>query len=109
MEISPEVAFFVGLAATVLAAIFRLLGARWGITLSKFWMTIIVAIFSMVIAVVANLPELPVYQDPLQYLGAWASLLSVYIGMATAIYNLLLSQLMDKLNLTVERFAASRR
>lgn len=106
MEVSPEVSLYVSIAAVLLGAVIRLLSARFGVVLSKFWMTIIVAVVSMVIAVIAQLPELPVFEDPLQYIGAWASLLSVYIGMATAIYNLLLSAVLDKLNLTVERFSA---
>lgn len=104
MELLPEQIFIVGLVASALGVIIRLLSAKFGTELSKFWMTIIVAVVAVVLAVVFNLPTLPEYVDPFQYIGAWIGILSGYLGMATAIYNLILSKILDKLNLTVERF-----
>ena len=104
MELTPEQVFLVGLFASILSAVLRFIAARTGKEIGKGWMTVVVAVVSMVLAIIFNLPQLPVYTDPLQYIGEWATLLSAYIGAATAIYNILLAQVLDKLDITVERF-----
>ena len=108
MEVTPEQVFLVGLVASGLAAIIRLLAAKAGFTLSKAWMSVLAAAVSVILAVLFNLPQLPEYIDPLQYLGEWISLASAYLGMATAIYNLVIDKLLEATNLTVERFLKSR-
>jgi nitrate/nitrite transporter NarK len=107
MELSPDQIFLVGIVASVLAVVLRLLVAKLGGTeISKFWMTIIVSAISVVLAVLFNLPELPAYVDPLQYASAWLAILAGYLGAATAIYNLLLSKILDKLDWTPESLGA---
>jgi hypothetical protein len=108
MELSPEQILLIGIVASLLSAAFRLLVAKFGGTeISKFWMTIIVAVVSVVLAVLfGGLPELPAYLDPLQYASAWLLLLSGYVGSATIMYNLLLDKILDKANLGVERLAS---
>lgn len=102
--LSPEQIIIVGLVASALGVVVRLLSAKLGVEIGKFWMTIIVAVIALIMAVVFKLPELPEYIDPLQYVGAWVAIVSGYLGMATAIYNLVLDKVLDSLNLNVERF-----
>jgi len=104
MELSPEQMVIVGLVASALSVIVKFLAAKAGIELSKFWMTIVVGVVSVVLAVVFNLPQLPAYVDPLQYVGAWLVILSAYVGSATIIYNLILDKVLDALDLTASRF-----
>ena len=104
MELSPEQLLIIGFVITVLSAGLKLLSAKFGVALSKFWMTIVVAVVSVILAVVFNLPLLPEYIDPLQYIGAWFALLSGYVGAAMIIYNLILDKVLDKLDLTADRF-----
>ena len=105
MELSPEQIFIVGAIASVIGVIVKLLTAKIsGFSISKFWMTIIVSVVSFVLAVVFNLPALPEYLDPIQYVAAWLALISGYLGSATLIYNLLLDKILDKLEFTASRF-----
>jgi nitrate/nitrite transporter NarK len=108
MELSPDQILLIGIVASVLSAVLRLLVAKFGSTeISKFWMTIIVSVVSLILAVLfAGFPELPAYVDPFQYAMAWLAILSGYVGAATLIYNLLLDKVLDKVGLQVERLAA---
>jgi len=104
MELSPEQIFIVGLVASLLGTALRLVAAKFGVEIEKGWMTVIVAGVALLLAVLFNLPQLPVYTDPLSYLGAWSALIASYLGAATAIYNIILDKVLDKLSLNIERF-----
>jgi uncharacterized membrane protein YdcZ (DUF606 family) len=104
MEMSPEQIIIVGLIASLLSVVVKLVSAKLGKQLSKFWMTIVVGVISLILAVVFNLPQLPEYIDPLSYLASWLALLSGYVGAATIVYNLLIDKILDAANLTAERF-----
>ena len=96
MELTPEQVVIVGLVASGLAALFRLAVSKWGgQAISKAWMTVIVAGLSMGLTVAFNVPELPAYTSPLEYIGEWATLVSAYVGAATVIYNIVLSKVLD--------------
>ena len=107
---SPELQLIIiGIVASLLAAGLRFLAARFtGVVLEKGWMTIVAGAASLILAVIFQPPQLPIYVDPLQYIGEWLVLLSAYVGAATAIYNILLAKLLEKLNLTAERFLVGR-
>lgn len=105
---SPELQLLiVGVLASLLAAGFRLGAAKFGLSLSKGWMTIVAGVASLILAVIFQPPQLPTYVDPLQYVGEWLVILSAYVGSATALYNILLAKLLEKLNLTPERFMSA--
>lgn len=106
--LSPEQILIIGLVASLLGAVLRFAANRFGFMPGKAAMTVVVAVVSLGLAVVFNLPALPIYVDPLQYLGEWLVILSGYVGMATAIYNLILDKIFDKLNLTQARFFKPR-
>lgn len=105
MELTAEIIMIVGFVASILSAGIKLLSAKFGVELTKFWMTVIVAAVSIVLAVLFNLPALPVYgDDPMLYVTSWLTLISGYVGFATLIYNLILDKVLDKLKLTSARF-----
>ena len=108
MELTPEQIWIIGIVASLLAALLRLLVAKFGnFEISKFWMTIIVAVVAFVLAVVfGGLPALPPYLDPFQYVLAWATILTGYLGAATAIYNLILDKVLNAVGLDAEKLAA---
>jgi len=96
MELSPEQIYMVGLFAAILAALIRYIVKKVnGPKLSKLWMSIIAAACALGIAVVFKLPEVPAYQDPLQLVGAWLTIITGYVGAATVIYNLILDKLLE--------------
>ena len=61
-------------------------------------------VFSIALAVVWQLPKLPVVTDPLEFLLELLQVIGGVVGFATLIYNLLLEKLLDGLGLTVARF-----
>jgi len=104
MELTAQQIMLIGFIASLLSVGVKLFSAKFGIELSKAWMTAIVAVISIVLAVLFNLPALPVYTDPMQYAAEWIALASGYVGFATIIYNILIDKVLDKLKLTSERF-----
>ena len=104
MELTVEQIFLVGLVASGISAVIRLLSAKFGVELSKAVMTVIVSVVAFILAVLFNLPALPIYVEPIQFVLEWVTLISAYLGMATLIYNLILDKVLDKVNLTTERF-----
>lgn len=104
MELTPEQVMIVGFVASVLSVIVKLISAKLGVNLSKAWMTVIVGGVSLVLAVLFNLPAIPAYSDPLQYLAEWLTILSGYVGFATIIYNIVIDKVLDKMKFTSERF-----
>ena len=104
MELTPDQLLIIGLLASALTVVVKFIAANFGYSPGKATLTIVVAVFSSVLAVLFNVPQLPIYIDPLQYLGEWLALLSIYGGVATLIYNLIIDKVLDKANLTSERF-----
>jgi uncharacterized membrane protein YeaQ/YmgE (transglycosylase-associated protein family) len=97
MELTADQIFLVGLVASGLDILVRYIASKMGKEIHKGWMTAIVAGLSLVLTVIFNAPELPVYTEPLQYLGEWSTLIAAYVGAATAIYNIILSKVLEKL------------
>ena len=108
MELSPEQILIVGFVASILGVILRLIFAKvGGVELGKGWMSVIVSVVALILAVLFNIPQLPVYTEPLPYVAAWLALISGYLGAATLIYNLLLDKVLDKFDgLQVEKLAS---
>ena len=104
MELTPDQLLVISLLASVLTVVVKFVAANFGYNPGKATLTIVVSVISGLLAVLFNIPQLPVYLSPLQYVGEWLALLSVYVGVATLIYNLLIDKVLDKVNLTAERF-----
>lgn len=95
MELTPEQLILISVVATVLTAALKLLANWQGYKPSKAVLTSVLSVLSIVLAVLFDVPELPVYDNLLQYLGDWISTISPYIGVATLVYNYLLDKLVD--------------
>ena len=108
MVLSPEQLLIVSLVASTLTVLFRFFASYFGFQPGKATLTVVVAVVSFMLAVVFNLPELPVYIDPLQYLAEVIAIVSAYVGMATLIYNVVFDKVLDALNWTAERFYRPR-
>jgi len=104
MELTVVQIAIIGLVAVVLIQIIKLLAAKLGVVLSKFWVSVVAMVFSIALAVVWQLPKLPVVTDPLEFLLELLQVIGGVVGFATLIYNLLLEKLLDGLGLTVARF-----
>ena len=104
MELTVVQIAIIGLVAVVLIQIIKLLAAKLGVVLSKFWVSVVAMVFSIALAVVWQLPKLPVVTDPLEFLLELLQVVGGVVGFATLIYNLLLEKLLDGLGLTVARF-----
>jgi hypothetical protein len=95
MDLTPDQLVIIGLLASGLGALLKLLANWQGYKPTKAVLTTVVGVLSVVLAVVFNIPQLPVYTDLLPYIGEWLSLLSAYVGAATLIYNYLIDKLVD--------------
>jgi len=104
MELTVVQIAIIGLVAVVLIQVIKLLAAKLGVVLSKFWVSVVAMVFSIALAVVWQLPKLPVVTDPLEFLLELLQVIGGVVGFATLIYNLLLEKLLDGLGLTVARF-----
>jgi hypothetical protein len=104
MELTELQVYLVGLLASGLAVVLRFVTAKLGLELGKSAMTVIVGLLSFGLAVAFNPPALPPYLNLVQYVGAWALLITPYVGAATLIYNIILDKILGRLNLTTERF-----
>ena len=104
MELTVVQIAIIGLVAVVLIQVIKLLAAKLGVVLNKFWVSVVAMIFSIALAVVWQLPKLPVVTDPLEFLLELLQVVGGVVGFATLIYNLLLEKLLDGLGLTVARF-----
>ena len=104
MELTVVQIAIIGLVAVVLIQVIKLLAAKLGVVLSKFWVSVVAMVFSIALAVVWQLPKLPVVSDPLEFLLELLQVVGGVVGFATLIYNLLLEKLLDGLGLTVARF-----
>lgn len=95
MDLTPDQLVIIGLLASGLGALLKLLANWKGYSPSKAVLTTAVGVISVVLAVLFDVPQLPVYTDLLQYVGEWLALLSAYVGAATLIYNYLIDKLVD--------------
>ena len=108
MELSLAQLALVGLVATVVSAILRLVVAKFkGVEIGKGWMTVIAYVLSVVLAVAFLWPlDVPAGGDPAQFMAALLALASSVLGFATLIYNVLLDKLLDATGADTEKLAA---
>lgn len=100
MELTPEQVVIIGLVASVLVILLRLAAEKlgWDWIKGKFAITIVLSVVSLVLAVIFAPPTLPpIGEDFWAFLSSLTAILSAYVGFATLIYNLLLSQVMQAL------------
>jgi hypothetical protein len=108
MELSLTQLAIVGMVATIISAVLRLVVAKWGgVEIGKGWMSVIAYVLSVVLAVVFLWPlELPAGGDPAEFVAVLLALASSVLGFATLIYNVLLDKLLDAVGADTEKLAA---
>lgn len=105
MELDLYQIFLVGLVASVLVQILRLIGANFNVDFSREAIGWISAGVSLVLAVYFLLDKLPtLVGDPMELLAAVVAYLSMIVGMATLIYNIVFGKLLDGIGLSVAKF-----
>ena len=95
MELTPDQLLIIGLLASGLGAILKLLANWKEYNPSKAVLTTVVSVLSVGLAVLFDVPQLPAYTDLLQYVSEWLVLLSAYVGVATLIYNYIIDKIVD--------------
>src|SRR3989304_10489771 len=103
MELSAEQLLLLGLVASVLSQLAKLLLAKFGYDTSRLVITIIVVVVSVALGYVWLKPELPTYTDPMQFAVALLVAATAVFGFATLIYNVLLSKVFEVLTWTKDR------
>ena len=100
MELSAEQLLLLGLVASVLSQLAKLLLAKFGYSTSRLVITIIVVVVSVALGYVWLKPELPTYTDPMQFALALLVAATAVFGFATLIYNVLLFKIFEVLKWT---------
>jgi len=95
MELTPDQLVIIGLLASGLTALLKFLLNWKGYQPTKVVLTTVVGVLSVALAILFDIPQLPIYADLLQYVGEWLALLSAYVGAATLIYNYIIDKVLD--------------
>lgn len=104
MELDLYQIFLVGLVASALLQVLKLIAANFNVTFSKAVIGWISVGVSLLMAVYFLLPELPdLVGDPMGLVTAIVAFLSMVAGMATLIYNIVFDKLLDVVGLSVAK------
>jgi hypothetical protein len=101
-ELTPVQIIVIGLAAAVIAELFKWLYAWKGIKLSKGIVSLIAMVISVILAFLWLSPLLVIPTDPMEAANYLINQAAAVLGGATLIYNLLVSKILEKYNVTAE-------
>jgi hypothetical protein len=93
----------IGLGATLVAQILKLVSAWFKKPLGKDWVTVIAFVVSVIMAYLFLPKSAVAISDPMQFASDLIEQSSVILGTATLVYNVLLEKIFDKLGWTKER------
>jgi len=96
--LDPGQLYLIGLVATVVAQIIKIIWSRLGKQISKFWITIVAFVLAVIFSAIWFQPVLPPAGDPMAYALALLSAATSVLGAAVAIYNVLLEKLLQKID-----------
>ena len=104
MELTLYQLFLVGLVASAVVQVLRLIGANLNMKFSKAVIGWISAGVSSVLAVYFLWDKLPVLAgDPMELITALVAYAATIVGLATLIYNIVFDKLLDLVGLTVAK------
>lgn len=102
MELTAIQIMFIGLLATALSQIIKLISAKLGRPIGRKVITIVLAFVSLVVAWLWSNPTLIFPSDPMALINYLITLAASVVGFAVMIYNLLLSDVAEKTDLTTD-------
>jgi hypothetical protein len=103
MELNVGQLYLIGLIATVLAQVIKLVGARFEWYPGRRAITLIAFVVSVVLAFIFWRPVIPAETDPMVLAGAILSAATAVLGAAVGIYNVLLESLLKSLGERIGR------
>lgn len=103
MELNVGQLYLIGLVATLLAQLIKLIGAKWGWYPSRRAITLIAFAVSIGLALVFWRPVVPAGTDPMALAGAILSAATAVLGAAVGIYNVILESLLKALGEKIGR------
>lgn len=83
--------------APILVQAIKVASDKFGWKIGRPTVTIIVMVVSVLAAVVADLPNLPPFDDPMVFLGELLNIAGTVFASATILYNLLLKKVFELL------------
>lgn len=91
MDVPVE--YIMGVAASVLTAVFKVLADKYGYSPSRAVVNIVLFVVAVGFSLVFGAPELPVFgDDPVVFLTALLGAATAVVGSASLLYNLLLAK-----------------
>lgn len=103
MELNVGQLYLIGLVATLLAQLIKLIGAKWNWYPGRGAITIIAFVVSIVLAFIFWRPIIPAETDPMALAGAILSAATAVLGAAVGIYNVILESLLKALGEKIGR------
>jgi hypothetical protein len=103
MELNVGQLYLVGLVATLLAQLIKLIGAKWNWYPSRRVITLIAFAVAVVLAFIFWRPIIPAETDPMVLAGAILSAATGVLGAAVGIYNVILESLLKALGEKIGR------
>lgn len=105
MELTPAQIIIIGLVASILAQVIKMIAAKYG---QKFFTKAVVSWivmgFSLVLSVLWLGPKFPPIDDPANFLLVLFQVLTQTAGFAVLIYNVLLARVLEKIGFDPQRF-----
>ena len=92
MELDPGQLIIIGLVASVLTQVLKFVFSQFGWRPGGIVQTLLLSAVAVALALAFQLPNLPPFEDPLQFVGALLDAASATVGGAVVIYKLLLEK-----------------
>jgi hypothetical protein len=103
MELNVGQLYLVGLVASLLAQIIKIVGARFDWFPSRRVITIVAFVVSVALAFIFWRPVIPAGTDPMELAGLILSAATMVLGAAVGIYNVVLESLLKSLGERIGR------
>ena len=79
----------------ILAQLIKLIASKIGKPISRSWVSVVVALVSVVLSWLVVKPVLPIYEDPMEFVSELLIIAASVMGVATFLYNIILAKLFE--------------
>jgi len=79
----------------ILAQLIKLIASKIGKPISRSWVSVVVALVSVVLSWLVVKPVLPIYEDPMEFVSELLIIATSVMGVATFLYNIILAKLFE--------------